>query len=167
MTRPWPIPDFDPHAPVAVAARAILAVRAAELLSFDAVFADEHAVAALHNARIAAKRLRYTLELFPEVFGEDGEAVLAAMRTLQEDLGIVHDRDVLIATIEQALGELILVHGADTDAIRISLETVHRRVQQERAERQRAVAGQWHRLAHGDFRDRLARLGGTDAIAPT
>ncbi|MGB3328766.1 MAG: CHAD domain-containing protein [Thermomicrobiales bacterium] len=165
MTKPWPIPDFDPHAPVPDTARAILAVRAAELFSFDAIFPDAAAVAALHNARIAAKRLRYTLELFPEVFGADGEAVLAEMRTLQEDLGIVHDRDVLIATIDLALGELIQVHDADTDAIRTSLETVLRRVQQERDERHLDVAAQWQRLAQGDFRDRLARLGGTDAIA--
>lgn len=164
MTKPWPVPDIDPDASVVTTARAILAVRAGELFSYDAVFPDAKAVAALHNARIAAKRLRYTLELFPEVFGEDGEAVLADMKALQEDLGIVHDRDVLIASIERRLGTLIDEHEAGTDAVRASLEIVLARVQKERRTRHRAVAAQWKRLAGGDFRTRLERLVGDRAI---
>jgi CHAD domain-containing protein len=164
MTKPWPVPDLDPDASVATTARAILAVRAGELFSYDAVFPDANAVAALHNARIAAKRLRYTLELFPEVFGEDGDAVLADVKALQEDLGIVHDRDVLIATIERRLGALIDEHEAGTDAVRTSLEIVLARIQQERRTRHRAVADQWKRLAGGDFRTRLERLVGDHAI---
>lgn len=164
MTKPWPVPDFDPAAPADVTARAVLAVRAGELLSYDPVFADAKAVAALHNARIAAKRLRYTLELMPEVFGEDGDAALAEVQALQEDLGIIHDRDVLIATIERRLGTLIDEHGEDTDAVRASLETLLARVQQERQARQRAVAAQWKRIASGDFRARLQRLAGDHPI---
>lgn len=164
MTKPWPVPDLDPAAPVDTTARAMLAVRAGELLSYDTVFADGKAVAALHNARIAAKRLRYTLELVPEVFGEDGEAVLAEVKALQEDLGVIHDRDVLIATIERRLGTLIEEHDAETDAVRASLETLLSRIQKERRALHRTVAAHWKRLASGDFRARLERLAGDQPI---
>lgn len=165
MSKPWPVPELVPGASATVTARAILAVRAAELFSYDPVFADARAVTALHNARIAAKRLRYTLELFPDVFGDEGEALLEDIRALQDELGIVHDRDVLIATIESSLGELIEERDPDIDGIRASLEDVLSRVQRERKTRHRAVAARWKRLANGDFRARLERLGGTPGTA--
>ncbi|MGC4108284.1 MAG: CHAD domain-containing protein [Thermomicrobiales bacterium] len=167
MAKPWPVPDLDPQAPIAPNARAILAVRAGELLSYDAIFPDAKAIAALHNARIAAKRLRYTLELFPDVFGDDGDAALADVRALQEELGLVHDRDVMIATIQTRLGSLIEEHGANTDAIRASLEVVLARVTRDRKTQHRAVAAQWKRLMKGDFRDRLALLSGDHTIPVT
>lgn len=167
MTKPWPVPNLDPGASVTVTARAILAVRAAELFSYDPVFPDPRAVTGLHNARIAAKRLRYTLELFPEVFGDEGEVMLEEIRALQDELGIVHDRDVLIATIEMSLGELIEERDPDVDAIRASLEEVLIRIQKDRKTRHRAVATQWKRLAKGDFRARLEQLSGAAVtVAP-
>lgn len=164
MAKPWPTADLDPAGSLTTNARAIIAVRAGELLSYDPVFPDPDAVSALHDARIAAKRLRYTLDLFAGRFGEDGAAVLAEVKALQEDLGAVHDRDVLIDTIERRLFEW---HDETDDAdLRGSLESLLGRIRRERATQHHDVATRWAQLMEAGFRDRLARLAG-DRPIPT
>lgn len=51
---------------------------------------------AFHTLRIAGKKLRYTIELFSPVLGADAEELLSSLKSLQELLGELHDRDVLI-----------------------------------------------------------------------
>ena len=53
----------------------------------------------LHLARIAGKRLRYTLEFFAEAFGPRVEAVLAPLAALQENLGALQDAVVARAYV--------------------------------------------------------------------
>jgi CHAD domain-containing protein len=48
----------------------------------------------LHALRIDAKRLRYTLEFFEEVLGNEARGVIEAVRALQDHLGALHDADV-------------------------------------------------------------------------
>lgn len=48
----------------------------------------------LHLMRIRAKHLRYTLEAFSPLYGEDLKPYIQAVRTCQEWLGAVHDLDV-------------------------------------------------------------------------
>jgi hypothetical protein len=67
---------------------------------------DETAIEELHNLRIAAKRLRYTLELFRAVFGESGERQIERVKAIQEELGNLHDADVRIALIQDELTSL-------------------------------------------------------------
>lgn len=167
MAKPWPIPDLDPAGPLAANARAITAVRVGELLSYDAVFPDAEAVLALHDSRIAGKRLRYTLELLAGCFGDDGAIVLAEVKALQEDLGIVHDRDVLIATIEGRLHALGADQGDAATPLRESLESLLGRIREERAAQHHAVAMRWARLMEAGFRDRLVRLAGDNPIPTT
>ncbi|HEX3458403.1 MAG TPA: CHAD domain-containing protein [Candidatus Baltobacteraceae bacterium] len=58
----------------------------------------------LHDFRIACKRLRYALERFEAL---DSTLALAADRLarLQDELGEVHDRDVLLAILPPAMGQ--------------------------------------------------------------
>lgn len=113
MSKAWPVRGLDPDAPLADNARAILAVRIAELYAFAPAVQHEHANADLHDMRIAAKRLRYTLELFRDVFGDAGEAMVEAVREVQEQLGQLHDHDVRIALIEDELTKLAAEQTAD------------------------------------------------------
>ena len=53
----------------------------------------------MHDMRIAAKRLRYLLELVGFCFGEVGEEAQARARELQEVLGEIHDCDVMLERI--------------------------------------------------------------------
>jgi hypothetical protein len=74
--------------------------------------AEERQTEALHNLRISAKRLRYTLELFRAVFGETGEQEIEHVREIQELLGQLHDHDVRIALIEDELAGLAVEQTA-------------------------------------------------------
>lgn len=51
---------------------------------------------AFHAMRITGKKLRYTIEIFAPVLGEEAEELLTSLRMLQDLLGELHDRDVLV-----------------------------------------------------------------------
>jgi CHAD domain-containing protein len=85
---------LDPDAPFADTLLAILAVRLDELFSFEGADDDE----GLHHMRIAAKRVRYTLEVAaPAVAG--AAARMKAAKRVQDLLGEIHDCDELLPLI--------------------------------------------------------------------
>lgn len=112
MAKAWPVTGIDPDAPLADNARRILRVRVAEYYSYEPIVADERQTEALHNLRISAKRLRYTLELFRTVFSDAGEVEIERAKTIQELLGQLHDHDVRIALIEDELAKLAAEQAA-------------------------------------------------------
>ena len=57
---------------------------------------DPDRVAELHAMRIAAKRLRYTMELFAPFYSDDFRAAITHVKKIQEQLGNIHDADVLV-----------------------------------------------------------------------
>lgn len=116
MSKALPVPGLDPRNSLADNARAILAVRLAEFYGYQPIVHQEFAIEELHDLRIAAKRLRYTLELFRSVFGEAGEANIQRVKTLQEDLGNIHDVDVRIELVNRELLDLAGVQLANVNA---------------------------------------------------
>jgi hypothetical protein len=82
----------------------IARTRLEELYSWDQYVALPYAVRELHNLRIAAKRLRYTLEIFQEALSPACESVIAEVEQIQEELGALHDSDVFIALLRLCLG---------------------------------------------------------------
>lgn len=97
---------LDPKAPLSVNAREILKTRIAEFYHYTPIVHDERSGVLLHELRIAAKRLRYTLEMFVGVFGESGEVQINRVKAIQETLGELHDCDVRIGLIEDELAAL-------------------------------------------------------------
>jgi CHAD domain-containing protein len=69
----------------------------------------------LHDLRIAAKHLRYALELFEQSWDQEGtitlQAVAARVAALQSSLGDLHDCDVWI----ENFGEAAIYDGPDLD----------------------------------------------------
>jgi CHAD domain-containing protein len=61
--------------------------------SYDAIV-DTAAIEHLHALRIEFKKLRYTLEFFREVLGEQSREVINDIKTLQDHLGNLNDADV-------------------------------------------------------------------------
>jgi hypothetical protein len=110
------VPGIEPGASLAVNARRILAVRSAEFFSYAPIVGIEAAIEAHHDMRIAAKRLRYTLELFAVVFGDVGKVQIERIKALQEALGALHDHDVRIELIEDELIDFARVQVIDMAA---------------------------------------------------
>jgi CHAD domain-containing protein len=61
----------------------------------------EDAAEEQHRMRIAAKKLRYTMEVFACLYGNDLKEPLRAVKRVQEELGAIHDCDVWIATLPE------------------------------------------------------------------
>src|SRR5215212_79683 len=114
MSRAWPVNDVDPDEPVIDNARRVLAVRIAEFYSFQPIVSHPELSEALHDMRISAKRLRYTLELFRSQFGKAGERLIERVKAIQELLGTLHDHDVRIDLIGEELSQLMVEQSRKT-----------------------------------------------------
>lgn len=91
-----PVEGLDPEAPLRPNAARIVRTRLDELRSLAEAALDPSAAAAQHDMRIAAKRLRYVLEIVGTCFGREAEAARRAARELQGVLGDIHDCDVML-----------------------------------------------------------------------
>ena len=112
-----PAGDLRPPSLAAVASNA-LQTTAAELESALARVTGPDDVAAEHEARIVAKRLRYLLEPVRRLT-RDGPALLEDLKLLQDLIGNRHDRDVLGAILRAALEQAAIANaGALAAAIR-------------------------------------------------
>lgn len=112
------IAGLEGEMPLSEAARRIVAVRTAELYAFVPEALGEHAVSAMHDMRIAAKRLRYLLEMVGFCFGDVGEEARLRSRELQDVLGEIHDCDVMLERI--ALSREAEPEGFDALAARFA-----------------------------------------------
>lgn len=101
------VKGLEPAAPVADNFERIVRVRLAELRGFMPVAADPAEVNALHDMRIAAKRLRYVLEIAHPCFGEYARTAVKRIKELQDLLGAIHDCDVQSEQLETFLQNLI------------------------------------------------------------
>lgn len=86
-------------------ARIVIAARLEELLSWRRGPAGSVALEDLHDMRIAAKRLRYAIEMF-DVCYRDARPVLKELTAMQDALGDIHDLDVLIGLLRGRLRAL-------------------------------------------------------------
>jgi hypothetical protein len=90
------VKGLDPDERLADNAERIIRVRLDELCGFMPRAADPAEVVALHDMRIAAKRLRYILEITGPCFGPYAKTATKMTRDLQDLLGELHDCDVQI-----------------------------------------------------------------------
>ena len=90
------VKGLEPEAPLADNAERIVRVRLDELTSFVPKALDPDEVVALHDMRIAAKRLRYILEVTGPCFGPYARTATKLVKDVQDLLGEIHDCDVQI-----------------------------------------------------------------------
>jgi CHAD domain-containing protein len=162
MSRPMSLSALDPSASLESNARRVLAVRVEELFRYGPIIPDAEASEALHDARIATKRLRYTLELFHPVFQDEGEEAIEQLKDLQEELGELHDHDVRIALIAERLSALGTNGDEETSELRPGFEALLQRERDARATSHAAVVERWRRLEREQFQVRLSAL----SVAP-
>jgi CHAD domain len=187
------VKGVDPDGPAAEEVAKIIAVRLDELCSFMPRARDPAAVHTLHDMRIAAKRLRYVLELFAGVFGPASAEAAKQAKKLQDVLGEIHDCDVTRPRIAALAEEL---RAEDARAVRalagdgakdldpaLAAQAPHRAAYRGlqtmdvalRARRELLFArflDRWDKLERQDFRERLTEaitsrsLDGNGAPAP-
>jgi len=87
------------------AGREVIAERFRELQDLSASLYSPHKIKPLHEMRIAAKRLRYAIELFASCWDETLTSFAKEIAKMQDSLGELHDCDVWIDEIGTLLRE--------------------------------------------------------------
>jgi CHAD domain-containing protein len=164
------VEGLDPAGPFHENAARIVRTRLDELYAFDPAIRDPSNVTELHDMRIAAKRLRYVLEIVGFAFGPPGKQLQKEATWLQEVLGEVHDCDVLIPLVDAHVASLrdvdrdhLLAYEGDPAALATSPNRTRYRgleglVAFSEARRQLRYAEfveHWDRLLASQFRERV------------
>jgi CHAD domain-containing protein len=94
------VEGLDPAEPLRPNAVRIVLTRLEELRSFAPAALEPSATTTQHDMRIAAKRLRYVLEIIGPCLGSEAKAARDAAKRLQGVLGDIHDCDVVLPRTE-------------------------------------------------------------------
>jgi CHAD domain-containing protein len=126
------------------------------LLALEPCLDRPEAAAEHHAMRIAAKRLRYTLEVFRPLYGARVARFVSAARGCQQRLGEIHDCDVWVESLPQFLKEEEARPGCALARPGILF------LQDERRRRRRRLwkdfIAFWHRLRRDRVWERLAEF---------
>lgn len=103
MAKARTITGLDCQETTGANARMIAMIRLEEMYRW-AQYADHpYDVQGLHNLRIATKRVRYTLEVFEDALPEACKPIVDVLAQLQDELGAIHDSDVMVALLRLCL----------------------------------------------------------------
>lgn len=149
------VKGLDPDAPFRANAQKMAAVRIGEVWKLGARSLDPREVEALHDLRIATKRLRYLLEITEPCFGKPARDGAKVARSLQDVLGEIHDCDVMSERV-RARAEAVPV----ADPRYVGLEAFASYMDARRRVLHRQFLELWSQLERKGFRARLeASLG--------
>ena len=113
---------------------------------------------AVHELRIACKKLRYLLEFFRSLFAADrANAFIRSLKRLQDDLGDYNDLEVQQNELQDTARELLAAGGADASTLLAAGRLVDRLESRQAAARRR-LADEVGRFATAPTAAELARL---------
>jgi len=103
MAKRWRIKTVEPQKSIVANARTIISARLQHLYSCDEWAQSLQNINELHQMRICAKRLRYSMELFEFCFNRRLKKHIKLVKRIQQLLGIIHDCEVMIAFLRNWL----------------------------------------------------------------
>jgi len=168
-------------------ARQVLLDLLAEMDAYAPYIESPQYIHELHNLRIAAKHVRYTLEVFAEVLPAHSQECVAELAQLQDELGALHDSEVMLALLYHLREQAAIPETSPEHALSASEKTLlspammkhmllaaqhtplsareieglhafHQRQQQRRAEAYGAFRRHWEALEQRHFRAALATM---------
>ena len=107
------VKGLDLAGPLADNLERIVRVRLGELYGFVPAALDPDEGETLHDLRIAAKRLRYILEVAEPCFGPYAEKAGKRVKELQDILGEIHDCDIVRPRVLALAAELQAADARD------------------------------------------------------
>jgi len=121
-------------------------------------------VPTLHQLRIAAKWLRYTLEFVGEALGPEAKPLIEKVVALQDYMGLMNDADVSAA---KARALLVARSGTLSDVQTAAIARYLASREREVARLKRGAGAPWRALASPAFRRALGRSLARLAASPT
>jgi CHAD domain-containing protein len=149
-----PVPNL-----VRDAAPALIYARLAGVRAFDAIL-NQASLEQFHALRIEFKKLRYTLEYFREVLGEDSKSVINEIKGLQDHLGDLNDANVASGILRDFLTQWDSLQAQKPVADRHNPEPVLAYMSYQYAERQRLMLSfkdAWAHFNRPELRENLAK----------
>ncbi len=102
MAKQREIEGISAGQPFAIAAAIVVETRAAEVLEHSDGVLDTAEIEAVHDMRVATRRLRAALEVFAPCFpAKQHRAILKEVKAIADALGDRRDRDVAITALER------------------------------------------------------------------
>ena len=156
MAKAWKAKGIHPQLSYRWNAQVILAVKIQEVYSWAKSIRNPNKIKELHNLRISVKRLRYSMEFFAINYGEEFQDFLKVLADLQEQLGDIHDCDVVEMVLTDYLQSL--PDRGDADADEIGINALLFRYREMRAAKYQAFLQRWEALEEADFKVQLLRI---------
>ena len=117
-----------------------------------------------HSMRVAAKRLRYAMEIFKKLYGDDLDRFIRAIKGLQDHLGALHDADIWVETIpffiEDERNRTLEYFGSTKNFSRLlpGLCSIQKKQQDLRAQIYEKTVFFWKQMEEEDFFKELERI---------
>ena len=166
MAKAWKVRGIHPELSYRWNSQVTLAVKIQEVYSWAESIRDPDNIKELHNLRISIKRLRYSMEFFTINYGETFKDFLKILADLQEQLGDIHDCDVVETVLTDHLHSLPDQGDIEPDAIGINALLL--RYREMRKAKYQAFLQRWDALEEADFKGRLLRIvTGESGAAPS
>lgn len=148
----------DCRRPFAAMAPSFLRQRYDEFYAFEPYVGQPEAVYELHEMRIKAKWLRYTMELFAPAYADALKPVVSVVKKFQEHLGDLHDSDVRLDILREMLAHPLDARGLEAlglmlpEPVVAGLRVLLEREEAERARIYAAFYKEWKKCEKRGFR---------------
>jgi CHAD domain-containing protein len=134
VARAREVPGFDCEETFSASAKRVVAVRSAEVFAHSEGVLDVEDIEALHDMRVATRRLRAALEVFAPCFpAKRQRKALKKVKALADALGERRDRDVAIEFLAGFAEEAPEADGAAIEALVERLRREQRQANEELA----------------------------------